>query len=75
MVDGPAAGLNAIYDAGLDTTLGDYYLLAATVADFHSRLGNHQEAIAAYKTGIALAPHSTERDHLTARLKLVASAS
>jgi RNA polymerase sigma-70 factor (ECF subfamily) len=65
MVEGPAAGL-ALVDR-LD--LPGYHLLPATRADLLRRLDRPQEAAAAYREAIALAPTDAERRYLVRRLE------
>jgi RNA polymerase sigma-70 factor (ECF subfamily) len=68
MADGPDAGL-ALVDA-LDGSgrLDGYHLLPATRADLLRRLGRPDEAAAAYRRALALAPSDAERRYLTRRL-------
>jgi RNA polymerase sigma-70 factor (ECF subfamily) len=48
--------------------LGEYYLFHSTRADLLRRLGRRDEAEAAYRRALALAPSEVERDFLQARL-------
>src|SRR5205807_6729270 len=66
MADGPAAGL-ALVDQ-LAGTLDGYHLLPATRADLLRRLGRTDEAAAAYREALALAPTDVERRYLTGKL-------
>jgi RNA polymerase sigma-70 factor (ECF subfamily) len=65
MAEGPEHGL-ALVDAieGLD----DYHLLHATRADLLRRLGRADEAAAAYRRALELAPRPVERAFLEGRL-------
>jgi RNA polymerase sigma-70 factor (ECF subfamily) len=65
MAEGPAAGL-ALVDR-LD--LPGYHLLPATRADLLRRLDRPQEAAAAYREAIGLAPTDAERRYLVRRLE------
>jgi RNA polymerase sigma-70 factor (ECF subfamily) len=66
MADGPAAGL-ALVDQ-LAGTLDGYHLLPATRADLLRRLGRNDEAAAAYREALSLAPTDVERRYLTGKL-------
>jgi RNA polymerase sigma-70 factor (ECF subfamily) len=66
MADGPAAGL-ALVDRLADA-LDGYHLLPATRADLLRRLNRTDEAAAAYREALALAPTDVERRYLAARL-------
>jgi RNA polymerase sigma-70 factor, ECF subfamily len=64
MADGPAAGLALL--STLD--MPGYHLLPATRADLLRRLGRLEEASAAYREALALAPTDAERRYLARRL-------
>jgi RNA polymerase sigma-70 factor, ECF subfamily len=66
MADGPAAGL-ALVDRLADA-LDGYHLLPATRADLLRRLNRTDEAAAAYREALALAPTDVERRYLAAKL-------
>jgi RNA polymerase sigma-70 factor (ECF subfamily) len=66
MADGPAAGLALVDD--LADTLAGYPRLPAVRADLLRRLDRRDEATAAYRAAIAVAPTDAERDHLTRML-------
>jgi RNA polymerase sigma-70 factor (ECF subfamily) len=66
MADGPAAGL-ALVDQ-LAGALDGYHLLPATRADLLGRLGRTDEAAAAYREALALAPTDVERRYLAGKL-------
>jgi len=70
MVYGPEAGL-AVLDQ-LSGALPGYHLLPATRADLLRRLGRHDEAAAAYRDALALAPTEVERRFLSRRLSAAA---
>ena len=69
MRDGPAAGL-ALIDAILaDGDLADYHLAHAARAELCRRLGNRDDAAAAYRKALALARQETERRFIEGRLR------
>ncbi|MBX3751167.1 MAG: RNA polymerase sigma factor [Opitutaceae bacterium] len=69
MHEGPAAGL-ALVDALLARgELTDYHLAHAARADLCRRLGRRDEAAAAYRQALALAPSDPERRFLERRLR------
>jgi RNA polymerase sigma-70 factor (ECF subfamily) len=68
MADGPSAGLalaDALADGG---DLAGYHLLPATRADFLRRLERVEEAVAAYREALDLAPTDAERRYLARRI-------
>jgi RNA polymerase sigma-70 factor (ECF subfamily) len=66
MADGPAAGLAMV--ERLAGALDGYHLLPATRADLLGRLGRTDEAAAAYREALALAPTDVERRYLAGKL-------
>jgi RNA polymerase sigma-70 factor (ECF subfamily) len=66
MAEGPAAGL-ALVDRLADA-LDGYHLLPATRADLLRRLNRTDDAAAAYREALALAPTDVERRYLATRL-------
>lgn len=69
MGEGPEAGLrlvNALLDDGL---LRDYHLAYAALADFHRRLGQHEQAIRNYREALRLVRQEPERRFLEKRLR------
>jgi RNA polymerase sigma-70 factor (ECF subfamily) len=72
MADGPAAGLRIVEQLERDGNLVGYHLLPATRADLLRRLGRRDEAIAAYRQALELAPTETERRFLIRRLEEMA---
>ena len=72
MADGPAAGLALVDEIDRSGALAGYYLLPATRADLLRRLGHWDDAEAAYRQALTLAPTDTERRYLTRRLREVA---
>jgi RNA polymerase sigma-70 factor (ECF subfamily) len=66
MADGPDAGL-ALVD-GLAPELSGYHLLHSARADLLRRLDRPEEAAAAYRRALELAPNDTERRFLERRL-------
>jgi RNA polymerase sigma-70 factor, ECF subfamily len=69
MADGPAAGLRLVEQLEQSDALSGYYLLPATRADLLRRLGRSDEAAAAYRRALELAPTDAERRYLTRRLR------
>jgi RNA polymerase sigma-70 factor (ECF subfamily) len=68
MADGPSAGL-ALADALVASgDLAGYHLLPATRADFLRRLERGDEAVAAYREALELAPTDAERRYLARRI-------
>ena len=68
MADGPAAGLILVEQLDATNALGGYYLLPATRADLLRRLGRRDEASAADRRAVELAPTDAERRYLSKRL-------
>lgn len=68
MRDGPQAGLKLIDRLLGQGQLRDYHYLYAAKADFHRRLGETHEAIAAYRQAQRLVRQETERRFLERRL-------
>jgi RNA polymerase sigma-70 factor, ECF subfamily len=68
MADGPAAGLAIVDGLTASGALTGYHLLPATRADLLRRLGRRDEAAAAYRVALALAPSDAERRYLERRL-------
>ncbi len=68
MADDPPAGLRLVEALEADAQLRDYHLLPATRADLLRRLGRLDEAAAAYREALRLAPTDAERRFLTRRL-------
>ena len=69
MAEGPSAGLalaDALAEGG---DLAGYHLLPATRADFLRRLERIEEAVAAYREALELAPTDAERRYLTRRIE------
>jgi RNA polymerase sigma-70 factor (ECF subfamily) len=65
---GPAAGLELLEPLRSDPRLADYHYLPATRADLLRRLDRRDEAIAEYRTALALATASAERRFLRSRI-------
>jgi RNA polymerase sigma-70 factor (ECF subfamily) len=68
MAEGPSAGLalaDALAEGG---DLAGYHLLPATRADFLRRLDRAEEAVAAYREALELAPTDAERRYLSRRI-------
>ena len=68
MADGPAAGLALVEHLAGAGALASYHLLPATRAHLLRRLDRTDEAAAAYREALALAPTDVERRYLTRRL-------
>ena len=68
MRDGPAAGLALVEQLERTGELASYHLLPATRADLLRRLGRRDEAAAAYREALELAPTEPERRYLARRL-------
>ena len=68
MRDGPAAGLALVDQLERTGELAGYHLLPATRADLLRRLGRRDEAAAAYREALELAPTEPERRYLARRL-------
>ena len=68
MADGPDVGLALVDDLARSGALDGYHLLHATRADLLRRLGRDDEAAAAYREAIALAPGEPEQRFLRRRL-------
>jgi RNA polymerase sigma-70 factor, ECF subfamily len=68
MRDGPAAGLALVEQLEESGELAGYHLLPATRADLLRRLGRRDEAAAAYREALELAPTEPERRYLARRL-------
>ncbi len=69
MAEGPAAGLLLVDELDESGILAGYHLLAATRADLLRRLGRTEEAAAAYRQALELAPTDAEQRYLTRRLR------
>jgi RNA polymerase sigma-70 factor (ECF subfamily) len=74
MADGPAAGLAQIDALAQDGALRGYYLLPAARADLLRRLGRDEDAAAAYREAIGMAPTDAERRYLSRRLRALTGA-
>jgi RNA polymerase sigma-70 factor, ECF subfamily len=74
MADGPAAGLLLVEQLEQSGALSDYHLLPATRADLLRRLGRGEDAAAAYRRALELAPTDAERRYLSKRLAEVSAA-
>ncbi len=68
MVDGPAAGLEAVEALERDGRLSGYRYLPAAKADLLRRLGRDAEAAEAYREALALTENAAEQAFLTERL-------
>ena len=73
MADGPAVGLQLVEQLEQADDLDDYYLLPATRADLMRRLGDYEQAEAAYRRALELAPTDVERRYLARRLTEICS--
>jgi RNA polymerase sigma-70 factor (ECF subfamily) len=68
MADGPQAGLRLVDELEESGQIAGYHLLPATRADLLRRLGRSEEARAAYRRALELAPTDAERRYLHRRL-------
>lgn len=68
MADGPNEGLLLVDELEAEGSLSDYYLLPATRADLLRRLGRAEEAAAAYRCAIGMAPSDPERRFMLRRI-------
>lgn len=66
---GPETGLAALDALSTEPILAGYPYLAASRADFLSRLGRTDEARLAYQEALMLSENAAERDFLTGRLE------
>ncbi|HEY7174293.1 MAG TPA: RNA polymerase sigma factor [Micromonosporaceae bacterium] len=73
MAEGPEAGLSIVDAIAGTGLLDEYYPLPATRADLLRRLGRNDEAAAAYRRAIALAPADPQRRFMERRLAEVTS--
>jgi RNA polymerase sigma-70 factor, ECF subfamily len=69
MADGPALGLTLVDRLAATGALAGYHLLPASRADLLRRLGRIDEAVAAYREALDLAPTDTERRFLRRRIE------
>jgi RNA polymerase sigma-70 factor, ECF subfamily len=74
MAGGPQEGLALVESLADNGELTDYHLLPATRADLLRRLGRADEAAAAYREALELAPTEAERRFLERRLAEVRQA-
>lgn len=74
MAEGPEAGLVLVSDLEQSGALQGNHLLPTVKADLLDRLGQADEARAAYEEAYALARNEPERDHLARRLAALAPA-
>ncbi|WUH94848.1 sigma-70 family RNA polymerase sigma factor [Streptomyces sp. NBC_00433] len=72
MAQGPRAGLALVDAIASGGELSAYHLLPATRADLLRRLGRPEEAAAAYREALPLAPTEAERRYLASRLAALA---
>ncbi len=75
MRDGPAAGLALIDEILAGGDLANYHLAHAARADFYRRLGQKDEARAAYELALSLTRQEPERRFLERRLAEIEAAS
>lgn len=74
MLDGPAAGLDAIAGLEAQPALARYYLLPATRAELLRRLGREQPAKAAWHDALGLDPPAPVRRFIERRLETLGGA-
>jgi RNA polymerase sigma-70 factor (ECF subfamily) len=68
-VQGPKAALKELAGIGKRPGMGSYYLLPATIADFHRRLGEPDQAARHYRTALEQSVTEPERKFLLRRLQ------
>jgi RNA polymerase sigma-70 factor (ECF subfamily) len=71
MTNGPEAGLKELDELRELPSMQNYYLLAATYAEFHRRLGNHQEAAKFYRQTLDLVRTKPERQFVLKRIEQI----
>lgn len=69
MAEGPERGLRWIARLEASGELPGYHLLPAAKADLLRRAGRLEEAAAAYRAALDLAPEGAERRYLERRLR------
>ncbi|HEY7162032.1 MAG TPA: RNA polymerase sigma factor [Acidobacteriota bacterium] len=68
MTNGAEAGLNELDELRELPSMQNYYLLPATYAEFHRRLGNHQDAEKYYRQTLELVRTKPERQFILKRI-------
>lgn len=68
MIDGPEAGLKELDELRELPSMQNYYLLPATYAEFHRRLGNQKEAEKFYRQTLDLVRTKPERQFILKRI-------
>jgi RNA polymerase sigma-70 factor (ECF subfamily) len=68
MTDGPEAGLKELDELRELPSMQNYYLLPATYAEFHRRLGNQREAEKFYRQTLDLVRTKPERQFILKRI-------
>ena len=71
MADGPLQGLRLVNQL---EGLADYHLYWATKGELNIRIGEHNEAVAAFEQALDLVTSAAEREHLTRRLAVARAA-
>ena len=69
MINGPAAGLKELDELRELPSMQNYYLLPATYAEFHRRLGNQQQAEKFYRQTLELVRTKPERQFVLKRIE------
>jgi RNA polymerase sigma-70 factor (ECF subfamily) len=69
MLEGPRAGIKELERIGKLPQMQSYYLLPATLADFHRQSGKPEKAVAYYQQALTLACTEPERRFLLRKLK------
>jgi RNA polymerase sigma factor (sigma-70 family) len=67
-VQGPSAGIGAVYAIRNRDALGSYYLLYAVLGEFEAQLGNHAAAAEHLRAALRLTDVTSERQFLSAKL-------
>jgi predicted RNA polymerase sigma factor len=73
--DGPTAGLTAIQEAQLETTLAGHHLVHATIGELHRRTGDEARAVEAFDRALSCSPSPAERQMLLAKRGVHCSSS
>ena len=69
MIEGPAAGIQALDKIKTLPPMKSYYLLHSTYAEFYMQLGEHQKALQCYRPALELVGTEPERRFLLRKIK------
>lgn len=67
-VEGPSAGIAALEKIRNLPPMQSYYLMPATLAEFHVQLGEHERAAKCYQQALLLAGTAPEREFLAGKI-------